>query len=161
LPYIICTSRRIIIIFYDINILAKVTNPFSSLLNEFDEGINICSTIFTSDNWILIKAYGRNSFSTWKFSIRFYYNCQRDTRLFIHLRSMWNSISSNPYQWFVRVEFIHRLTFKRSCDSGLLGFPILLKIKHVYFTKFRFSRREPIFWTPSSCLGTLLLLTGF
>ena len=145
MPNIICTSRRIIIIFYDINILTKVTNPFSSLLNKFYEGINICSTIFTSDNWILVKAYSRNGFSTWKFSIRFYYNCQRDTRLFIHLRSMWNSISSNPYQWFVRVEFIHRLTFKRSCDNGLLGFPILLKLSMFILPNLDFPGENPYF----------------
>ena len=56
---------RIIIILCLIDITAECTHPPMPLVNPFDKWIDICTTIFTAYNWIILKWDRRNFLTLW------------------------------------------------------------------------------------------------
>lgn len=114
LPEALCICWRIIVWFDWVHIFAEVANPFLTWFNEFDEGIDVGTTVFAPDDWFVVEVGARNRLAWRQLTIRFHYDCEGDRCFLCLLGCGRDSISGDPQEWLVRVKIIHSFALERS-----------------------------------------------
>jgi hypothetical protein len=114
-PVPISVNGRVIVVLDWVLIIAKVTYPLLTLLNELHERIDVGTAVLAPDDWLVAEACRWNFLARWQLSVGLDRDCKWDTAIFRELVVGRDSVSGKTQERFVTIVIIHGFSLKRCC----------------------------------------------